>query len=175
MAFSTRRRGPKRMVSISRYSSTASSSSRSVTKCSWLRSSRRRSPDSLTISIRAGFDRSTRGDRRQRIEEEMRVDLAGERIDARRHQQLFLLLQPVLDAGAVPDLDGHGDAEHRRHDHERQQPRVRRAVEIKARRLIEPVAQALRMISRPIGAASRSRPSRSGSAAPDARRCGANR
>ncbi len=44
---------------MSRYSSIASSSSRSVTKCSWLRSSRRSSPDSLTISIRAvsGCDR----------------------------------------------------------------------------------------------------------------------
>ena len=38
---------------MSRYSSIASSSSRSVTKCSWLRSSRRSRPDSLTISIRA--------------------------------------------------------------------------------------------------------------------------
>ena len=38
---------------MSRYSSIASSSSRRVTKCSWLRSSRRSSPDSLTISIRA--------------------------------------------------------------------------------------------------------------------------
>ena len=46
-----------------------------------------------------------RGDRRQRVEEEVRVDLAGERLDARRHQQLFLLLQAVLDARAVPDLD----------------------------------------------------------------------
>ena len=44
---------------MSRYSSIASSSSRSVTKCSWLRSSRRSSPDSLTISMRAvsGCDR----------------------------------------------------------------------------------------------------------------------
>ena len=38
---------------MSRYSSIDSSSSRSVTKCWWLRSSRRSSADSLTISVRA--------------------------------------------------------------------------------------------------------------------------
>ena len=44
---------------MSRYSSIDSSSSRSVTKCWWLRSSRRSSPDSLMISMRAvsGCDR----------------------------------------------------------------------------------------------------------------------
>ena len=45
--------GPKRTTSMSRYSSIDSSSSRSVTKCWWLRSSRRSRPDSLMISIRA--------------------------------------------------------------------------------------------------------------------------
>ena len=55
-----------------------------------------------------------RRDRRQRVEQEVRIDLAGERLDARRHQQLLLFLQAVLDAGAVPDLDRHRDAQHRR-------------------------------------------------------------
>ncbi len=51
--------GPKRITSMSRYSSIDSISSRSVTKCSWLRSSRRRRPESLLISMRAvsGCDR----------------------------------------------------------------------------------------------------------------------
>ena len=59
MAFSIRSLEPKRTASMSRYSSIASSSSRSVTKCSWLRSRRRSSPESFTISIRAvsGCDR----------------------------------------------------------------------------------------------------------------------
>ena len=57
-----------------------------------------------------------RRDRGQRVEEEVRVDLAGERLDARRHQEFFLLLQPVLDPRAVPDLDRNRDAQHRRED-----------------------------------------------------------
>ncbi len=63
-----------------------------------------------------GLRPDERRDRRQRVEQEVRVDLAGERFDARRHQQLFLFLQPVLDARAVPDLDRDGHAEHRRED-----------------------------------------------------------
>ena len=39
--------GPNRTRSMSRYSSMAASSSRSVTKCSWLRSSRRSRPESF--------------------------------------------------------------------------------------------------------------------------------
>ncbi len=59
MAFSIFSFGPKRTLSMSRYSSIASSSSRSVTKCSWLRSSRRSRPESLMMSVRAvsGCDR----------------------------------------------------------------------------------------------------------------------
>ena len=59
IAFSIDSFGPNRTASMSRYSSIASSSSRSVTKCSWLRSRRRSSPDSFTISMRAvsGCDR----------------------------------------------------------------------------------------------------------------------
>ena len=51
-----------------------------------------------------------RRDRRQRVEQEVRVDLVRERLDLRREQQLFLLLQPVLDARVVPDLDRRRDA-----------------------------------------------------------------
>ena len=99
--------GPKRTLSMSRYSSIDSSSSRSVTKCSWLRSSRRSRPESLTISIRAVSGC-------ERISEEIDVSVLNRKCGliwlasasiARRQQQLLLFLQPVLDAGAVPDLD----------------------------------------------------------------------
>ena len=53
MCFSTASVGPKRTISMSRYSSIDSISSRRVTKCSWLRSRRRSSPDSLPMSMRA--------------------------------------------------------------------------------------------------------------------------
>ena len=53
ICFSTTSVGPNRTVSMSRYSSIDASSSRSVTKCSWLRKSRRSSFDSLVISMRA--------------------------------------------------------------------------------------------------------------------------
>ena len=120
--------GPKRTASMSRYWSMASSSSRSVTKCSWLRSRRRSSPDSFTISVRAvsGSRPDERRDRRQRVEEEVRVDLAREGGEPRREQQLFLFLQTVLDTRAVPDLDGDGDAEDRGEHDEPDQPRRRR-------------------------------------------------
>ncbi len=51
-----------------------------------------------------------RGDRGERVEEEMRVDLALERFNLRRQKELLLLLQPVFDARIVPDPDrrGHG-------------------------------------------------------------------
>ena len=44
----------------------------------------------------------------------------------RRQQQLLLLLQPVLDARVVPDLDRRGDAEHRREQDDEQRPATRR-------------------------------------------------
>ena len=63
---------------------------------------------------RVGLRADERRDRRERVEQEVRVDLAGQRLDLRREQQLFLLLQPVLDARVVPDLDRRRDGEHRR-------------------------------------------------------------
>ena len=70
-----------------------------------------------------------RRDRRQRVEQEVRVDLVGERLDLRREQQLLLFLQPMLDARVVPDLDRRRDAEHRREqdDHAASTTGVRRA------------------------------------------------
>jgi hypothetical protein len=70
-----------------------------------------------------------RRDGRQRVEQEMRVDLAGQGLDPCRHEQLLLLLQPVLDARAVPDLDRDRDAQHRGQHDERGQPQPRRLVE----------------------------------------------
>ena len=65
-----------------------------------------------------GLRADERRDRRQRVEQEVRIDLIGQRIDARHHQQVFLLGQPMLDARAVPDLDGDGDGEHRGQRHQ---------------------------------------------------------
>ena len=59
-------------------------------------------------------------DRRERVEQEVRADLAGQRLDARREQQLLLFLEPVLDARVVPDLDGDGHREHRREQDDRE-------------------------------------------------------
>ena len=56
-----------------------------------------------------GLRPNQRRDRRQRVEQEMRIDLARERVEARGHEQLFLLLQAMLDACAVPDLDWNRD------------------------------------------------------------------
>ncbi len=78
---------------------------------------------------RLGLRADERGDRRQRVEQKMRVDLARERGDAGRDQQLLLFLQPVFDARAVPDLDRDGHAEHRGQHHEAQEPRGRRGAD----------------------------------------------
>ena len=67
-----------------------------------------------------------RRDRGQRIEQEMRIDLIGERFDLGGEQQFFLLLQPMLDARVVPDFDRRRDAEHGREQHEQHRPRPRR-------------------------------------------------
>ena len=145
IVLSTTRLGPNRTRSMSRYSSTAASSSRSVTKCSWLRSSRRSSPDSLTMSSARGLRLRSdeRRDRRERVEQEVRVDLIGERLDARRHQQLLLLGEPVLDARAVPDLDRNGDGEHRRQQDENRVSQTigrREAAKMACRELGWPIA-----------------------------------
>ena len=79
---------------------------------------------------RLGLRPDQRRDRRERVEEEVRVDLVGERLDLRGEQQRLLLLQPVLDARVVPDLDRRRDGEHRREQHrEEEARRRRRAVE----------------------------------------------
>ena len=96
--------GPKRTRSMSRYSSIAASSSRSGTKCSG--SAAAGGAVSLTINTRAvsGLDR---------INEEIEVSVLNRkcglidwRAPRRGHQQLLLLGEPVLDAGAVPILIG---------------------------------------------------------------------
>ena len=60
----------------------------------------------------------------ERIEQEMRIDLAGERVHARLEQQLLVLLEVHLDARVVPNLDGHGHGHHRRQQHQRNRPPV---------------------------------------------------
>jgi hypothetical protein len=56
----------------------------------------------------------------ERVEKEMRIDLAGERVHARFEKELLILLEIHLDARVVPYFYGHGDAHHRRkHDQER--------------------------------------------------------
>ena len=76
---------------------------------------------------RVGLRADERRDRRQRVEQEVRVDLAGERFDLGREQQLLLFLQPVLDAGVVPDLDRRGDAEDGGEQDDDQRPERARA------------------------------------------------
>ena len=67
-------------------------------------------------------DSDERCDGIQCVEEKMRVDLAGQRFEARREQHAGLLLQAYFIAGAVPDLDGDGDAKiSRGHGGEQQQ------------------------------------------------------
>ena len=72
----------------------------------------RREPDDQRARG-VGFGADQRRDRRQRVEQEVRVDLALQRFDLRGEQQLLLFLEPVLDARAVPDLDRRGDGQHR--------------------------------------------------------------
>ena len=62
---------------------------------------------------RLGLGPHERRDGRQGVEEEVRVDLVGERRHTGRHEQLLLLLEAVLDACVVPDLDGSRHAHHR--------------------------------------------------------------
>src|SRR5882724_7780716 len=50
-----------------------------------------------------------RRDRIQRVEQEVRIDLAGERVEPGLHQQTLLFLQLTLDAGIIPDLERQDD------------------------------------------------------------------
>src|SRR6266853_1494036 len=68
-----------------------------------------------------------RRDRRERVEQEMRVDLVGERFELGGEQELFLLLEAVLDAGVVPDLDRRGHSQHRGEHDDREPHRPRGA------------------------------------------------
>src|SRR5262249_23197059 len=53
---------------------------------------------------------------------EMGIDLACERLDLCREQQLLLFLQAMLDARVVPDFDRRGDPEHGGQHDDRQHP-----------------------------------------------------
>ena len=54
-----------------------------------------------------------RGDGVERVEEEVRIDLALQRVQARLHQQAALLFQLALDADRVPDLQRNADDDRR--------------------------------------------------------------
>ena len=101
-----------------------SSSSRSGTNVSCLRSSRRRMLLSFSTTPRAeiGIEANQRRNGIQRVEQEVRIDLAGERVHARLQQQLLVLLEIHLDARVVPDFqrrrDGHHRGEHRSTSHQ---------------------------------------------------------
>ena len=89
-----------------------------------------------------GLRADERRDRRQGVEEEMRVDLAGERGDLGRQQEVLLLVQAVFDARVVPDLDRRRHAQHRRDQDQREQPR-RCRVQVEQAVLVEPRADGL--------------------------------
>ncbi len=139
--------GPKRTTSMSRYSSIDSSSSRSVTKWSLAAhqapQQARELHDQHAGGVRLGADQ--RGDRGQRVEQEVRVDLAGERLDLRRQQQLFLFLQPVLDARAVPDLDRRGARRSTVAEHDRRPASSTGEVELRKNTRCAPEAGAERL------------------------------
>ena len=65
-----------------------------------------------------GIEADERGNGVERVEKEMRIDLAGERVHARFQQELLIGFEVHLDARVVPNLDGHGDAHHGRKDDE---------------------------------------------------------
>ena len=65
----------------------------------------------------------------------MGVDLIGERFDSGREQQLFLLLQAMLDPRVVPDLDRRRHCQNRRkqdddHHPRRARPQIEQAVRV---------------------------------------------
>ena len=82
----------------------------------------------MTISTRAvsGCDRISDEIDVSVLNRKCGIDLIGERLDARGHQQLLLLGEPMLDPRAVPDLDRDRDAEHRRQRDQEAQPEIGR-------------------------------------------------
>ena len=115
-AFCTRSCGPKRITSMSRYSSIGVELLAQRDELLLARAAAGGAAPTAagsTIARRLGLRADQRRDRGQRVEQEVRVDLARERRDLGRQQQLLLLLQPVLDARVVPDLDRRRHAEHR--------------------------------------------------------------
>src|ERR1700690_2620275 len=74
-----------------------------------------------------GIEANQRRNRVECVEQEMRVDLAGERVHARAEQELLILLEVHFDARVVPNFYGDGHAHHRRKNFERnERPVVRR-------------------------------------------------
>src|SRR5579859_898535 len=60
-----------------------------------------------------GIDADKRGDRVQSVEEEVRIDLAGERVHPGAQQELLVAFEVHLDAGVVPDFQRRGDGHQR--------------------------------------------------------------
>ena len=89
------------------------SSSRRGAKWSWLRRRPLMIRESRITMARAcsGIDADQGGNRVQRIEEKVRIDLAGEGFEARLNQQPFLLFELDFVARVVPDLERERDAE----------------------------------------------------------------
>src|ERR1019366_8330518 len=60
-----------------------------------------------------GIGANERGNRVERVEQEVRIDLAGERREARFHQQARLFFELLFVARVVPDFQRDGDGEER--------------------------------------------------------------
>ena len=58
----------------------------------------------------SGLIRIRRGYGVQGVEEKVRIDLAGERVETGLDEQVFLLFELHFIAGVVPDLEWNGDA-----------------------------------------------------------------
>ena len=71
-----------------------------------------------------GIVANQRRDGIERVEQEMRIDLAGERVHARLEQQLLMLLEVHLDARVVPNLDGNRHRHHRCQHQQRDGPPI---------------------------------------------------
>ena len=79
--------------------------------------------DQLARRIR--IEPHQRRNRVQRVEQEVRIDLALQRLHARLHQQALLLFQLHLDARVVPDLQRNADAHQHRRENRDCDPDVR--------------------------------------------------